>query len=104
MKTRSSCELTPGSLPHLHANYHRDPGLRSHPQHFASTASMPTRPPPQSIKVLRLSPTPPPFVYQVADCVPHRARARRRYHSKAPILLGSTGTFIIPLTSHLTLH
>src|SRR5712692_10155355 len=44
-----------GSLPHLHTNSHRNPGLRSHPQHFASTASIPTRPPPQSIKVLRLA-------------------------------------------------
>jgi len=47
----------PRSLPLLHANHHRDLGLRSHPPHFASTASMPTHPPPQSIKVRRLAPT-----------------------------------------------
>src|SRR5260370_14804189 len=47
----------PRSLPLLHANHHRDLGLRSHPPHFASTASMPTHPPPQSLKVPRLAPT-----------------------------------------------
>ncbi len=56
------CELAPAvpSLPPC--QLHRDNRLHSHPPHFALTASMPTPPPPLSIKMRRLTPTPPPLV------------------------------------------
>jgi hypothetical protein len=53
------CELVPAvpSLPP--SQLHRDNRPRSHPPHFASTASVPTPPPPQSIKMRRFAPTSP---------------------------------------------
>ncbi|SRR5258708_1991442 len=52
-----SCELVPAvpSPPPYHL--HRNNRPRSHPPHFALTASVPTQPPPQSIEVRRLAPT-----------------------------------------------
>src|SRR5450759_4845257 len=50
-------------LPHLPWLPHRNNRPRSHPPHFASTASIPTHPPPQSSKVRRFAPPPPPFAY-----------------------------------------
>ena len=50
----------PRFLPHLHANHHRNLGLRSQPLHFASTAPFP------SLHLSRAKcrglPQPPPFV------------------------------------------
>ena len=54
------------SLPHLHANPAGTTGGSSHSPHFASTAPMPTRPPPQSIEMRRPAPTLPPFVLAVS--------------------------------------
>ena len=50
------CERVPAvpSLPP--SQLHRDNRPRSHPPHFASTASVPTPPPPQSIKMRRFAP------------------------------------------------
>src|SRR5256885_13474678 len=50
-------------------------------------------PPPQSIKVRRLAPTPPPFIYWATDCVLYPLRMQPRNTSKAAILIGSTGSF-----------
>src|SRR6266487_1355528 len=56
-----ACCPFPTSMPTL-------PGqqARSHPPHFASTASLPTHSPPQSSKMRRVVPTSPPFVLAVA--------------------------------------
>jgi hypothetical protein len=67
----------PRSLPHHHANHHRDLRLRSHPLHFASTALFPF-PPPQSIKMQRLVPQ--PVVLTVSpQLASHREMAVRTY-------------------------
>ena len=62
---QDSCELVPAvpSLPPCQP--YRDNRPRSHPPHFASTASLPTHSPPQSIKMRRVVPTSPPFVLAV---------------------------------------
>ncbi|MBA2392418.1 MAG: hypothetical protein H0V70_06695 [Ktedonobacteraceae bacterium] len=52
------CEHAP-AVPPLSTPTFRDNRLRSHPPHFASTASMPPPAPPQSIKMRRLAPTSP---------------------------------------------
>lgn len=90
----NSCELAPAVLSPPPCQPYRNNRLRSHPQHFASTAFMPTPPPPQSIKVLRRIPTTPPFV-QTADCVLMPHRTLRRNTGKAAILIGYTGSFNI---------
>ena len=53
-----SCELMLGSPSPPPCQLHRATQLRSHPLHFASTAS-PHSPPPQSIKMQRCTPTSP---------------------------------------------
>src|SRR5260370_25688471 len=63
---QDSCELVPAvpSPPPCHPC--RDNRPRSHSPHFASTAPMPTHPPPQSIEMRRPAPTLPPFVLAVS--------------------------------------
>ena len=61
-----SCELVPAVLSPPPCQRHRDNRLRSHPSHLASTASVPTHPPPQSSNVRRFTPTTPPFIFAVS--------------------------------------
>src|SRR5689334_21467685 len=60
------CKLEPAVPSPPPCQPHRDNRLRLHPPHFASTASIPTLPPPQSIKMRRLAPTSPPCVLAVS--------------------------------------
>jgi hypothetical protein len=62
---QASCELVPAVPSPPPCQPYRDNRPRSHPPHFASTASLPTHPPPQSIKMRRLAPTSPPFVLAI---------------------------------------
>jgi|SRR5271157_4810260 len=59
------CELVPAVLSPPPYQPYQDNRPRSHPPHFASTASLLTHPPPQSIEMRRLAPTLPPFVLAV---------------------------------------
>ncbi len=51
------CELVPAVPSPPPCHLHRNSRRRSHPPHFALTASMPTHPPPQSIEVRRRVPS-----------------------------------------------
>lgn len=62
---QDSCELVPAVPSPPPCQPYRDNRPRSHPPHFASTASFPTHSPPQSIKMRRFAPTSPPFVLAV---------------------------------------
>src|SRR5260370_35949786 len=64
------CELVPAVPSPPPCQLHRNNRPRSHPPHFASTASLPPHPSPQSSKVRGLAPAPPPFVSQLAAVAP----------------------------------
>ena len=81
---QASCELVPAVPSPSPCHPFRDNRLRSHPPHFASTASLPTHSPPQSIKMRRVVPT---FLHlclilvrHYAVNVPVSSRRRSRLH------------------------
>src|SRR5260370_41124271 len=58
---QDSCELVPAVPSPPPCQPCRDNRPRSHSPHFASTAPMPTHPPPQSLEMRSSTPTRPPF-------------------------------------------
>src|SRR5271165_4213266 len=75
---QDSCELTPAVPSPPPCQPCRDNRPRSHPPHFASTAPMPTHPPPQSIEMRRPAPTLLPFVLAVF-ILPHLSDPRHTH-------------------------